>query len=136
MIEAVFMSIFTPSVTEREWGNRRSRRRGWGRRFYFWGRCGLPRCTQRTALGSRRLPDYFRLACAVGLQELSHCAWRLGESNVPSTVRGQLRLKTKDRERRRGVNMCEFNSFTKACTLFLVWAATAIALPAHLAGVA
>jgi hypothetical protein len=25
--------------------------------------------------------------------------------------------------------MCEFNSFTKACTLFLVWAATAIALP-------
>jgi len=33
MIGTVFMSIFTPSVTEREWGNRRSRRRGWGRRF-------------------------------------------------------------------------------------------------------
>jgi hypothetical protein len=31
----LFTPIFKPSVTEREWGNRRSRRRGWERRFYF-----------------------------------------------------------------------------------------------------
>src|SRR5712692_9960038 len=30
--------IFTPSVTAREWGNRRFHRRGWERRFF----CGLP----------------------------------------------------------------------------------------------
>jgi hypothetical protein len=31
----VLIEVFTPSVTWREWGNRGSRRRGWGRRFFI-----------------------------------------------------------------------------------------------------
>ena len=38
----VLIVIFTPSVTEREWGNRCFHRRGWGRRFCFGAEEMLP----------------------------------------------------------------------------------------------